>query len=180
MIKKYLNIALAVFVLGGCGGPFTPAPVNIYAEPRAVSQRGVFSFVENGVAYKLNDFKDQFVIANFWSRYCSPCLRELDNLNNFSKKVADNGIKVVIISPASEWHSLEEQQKFLQKYGAPDLDFYVDKKGDLSADLGIFTSPNTVLINRHGKEIGRIRGSVEWDDDEVIEYIYKIKAQNNQ
>ena len=98
----------------------------------------------------------------------------------FSKKVADNGIKVVIISPASEWHSLEEQQKFLQKYGAPDLDFYVDKKGDLSADLGIFTSPNTVLINRHGKEIGRIRGSVEWDDDEVIEYIYKIKAQNNQ
>lgn len=58
--------------------------------------------------------------------------------------------------------------------------FYVDKKGDLSADLGIFTSPNTVLINRHGKEIGRIRGSVEWDDDEVIEYIYKIKAQNNQ
>lgn len=180
MIKKYLNIALAVFVLGGWGGLFKPDPVNIYAEPRALPQREMFRFAENGEAYKLNDFKDQFVIANFWSRYCSPCLRELDNLNNFSKKVADNGIKVVIISPASEWHSLEEQQKFLQKYGAPDLDFYVDKKGDLSVDLGIFTSPNTVLINRHGKEIGRIRGSVEWDDDEVIEYIYKIKAQNNQ
>ena len=76
--------------------------------------------------------------------------------------------------------SVPAGQISLQKYGAPDLDFYVDKKGDLSADLGIFTSPNTVLINRHGKEIGRIRGSVEWDDDEVIEYIYKIKAQNNQ
>ena len=148
MIKKYLNIALAVFVLGGWGGLFKPDPVNIYAEPRALPQREMFRFAENGEAYKLNDFKDQFVIANFWSRYCSPCLRELDNLNNFSKKVADNGIKVVIISPAGEWHSLEEQQKFLQKYGAPDLDFYVDKKGDLSADLGIFTSPNTVLINR--------------------------------
>ncbi len=83
-------------------------------------------------------------------------------------------------APASEWKSLEEQQRFLRKYGAPDLDFYVDKKGDLSADLGIFTSPNTVLINRHGQEIGRIRGSAEWDDDDVIEYIYKIKAQHNQ
>lgn len=112
MIKKYLNIALAVFVLGGWGGLFKPDPVNIYAEPRALPQREMFRFAENGEAYKLNDFKDQFVIANFWSRYCSPCLRELDNLNNFSKKVADNGIKVVIISPASEWHSLEEQQKF--------------------------------------------------------------------
>lgn len=180
MIKKYLNIALAVFVLGGLGRPFQAGSGQYLCRTPALPQREMFRFAENGEAYKLNDFKDQFVIANFWSRYCSPCLRELDNLNNFSKKVADNGIKVVIISPASEWHSLEEQQKFLQKYGAPDLDFYVDKKGDLSADLGIFTSPNTVLINRHGKEIGRIRGSVEWDDDEVIEYIYKIKAQNNQ
>ena len=48
----------------------------------------------------------------------------------------------------------------------------------LAEDLGIFTSPNTVLINRKGEEIGRIRGSIDWDDDDVIEYIYKIKAQH--
>lgn len=112
MIKKYLNIALAVFVLGGWGGLFKPDPVNIYAEPRALPQREMFRFAENGEAYKLNDFKDQFVIANFWSRYCSPCLRELDNLNNFSKKVADNGIKVVIISPASDGTVLKNSRSF--------------------------------------------------------------------
>lgn len=178
MIKKFINIILAVLVLGGWG-VFQPDPVNIYPEARALPERQMFHYSDTGEAYKLSDFKEQFVVANFWSRYCTPCLRELDDLNNFSNKVADNGIKVVIISPASEWHSLEEQQKFLQKHGAPDLDFYVDKKGDLAADLGIFTSPNTVLINKKGQEIGRIRGSADWDDEDVIEYIYKIKAQQN-
>lgn len=180
MIKKYIHIWVAVLMLGGWGGIFRPNPVNVFDEPRALPSREMFHYAEDGKAYKLTDFEGQFVVANFWSRHCTPCIRELDNLNNFSKKVADNGIKVVIISPASEWKSLEEQQRFLRRYGAPDLDFYVDKKGDLSADLGIFTSPNTVLINRHGQEIGRIRGSAEWDDDDVIEYIYKIKAQHNQ
>lgn len=178
MIKKIINICFAVVLLGGWG-IFQSDPVNIFPEPRSLPSREMFHYSDTGEAYKLSDFKGQFVVANFWSRHCTPCLRELDNLNNFSKKVADNGIKVVIISPASEWQSLEEQQKFLQRYGASDLDFYVDKKGDLSADLGIFTSPNTVLINKSGQEIGRIRGSAEWDDDDVIEYIYKIKAQHN-
>lgn len=36
----------------------------------------------------------------------------------------------------------------------------------------------TVLIGREGKEIGRIRGSAEWDSQDVIEYMYKIKAEH--
>jgi len=27
-------------------------------------------------------------------------------------------------------------------------------------------------------EIGRIRGAVDWDKEDIIEYIYTIKAQN--
>ena len=39
-------------------------------------------------------------------------------------------------------------------------------------------TPVTVLIGREGKEIGRIRGSAEWDSQDVIEYMYKIKAEH--
>lgn len=176
MAKKLLYIFFSVLTLGGWG---SPDPVNIYSEPRVLPDRAIYRYTEDGEAYKLSDFEEEFVIANFWSRHCMPCLRELDDLNEFSKKVGENGIKVVIISPASEWQGIEDQQKFLERYHGQDLDFYVDKKGDLSADLGIFTSPNTVLVNK-GKEIGRIRGAADWDDDDVIEYIYKIKAQQNK
>lgn len=177
MLKKYLLIAISVFVLGAWS-IFRPDPVNIYDEPRQVPARPMFRYAETGQEYKLSDFKDNFVIAVFWSRHCVPCLRELKSLARYASKVEGNGIKVVIISPAGEWILPDEQQKFLTRHRAQSLDFYVDKKGDLAADLGIFTSPNTVLINKKGEEIGRIRGAVEWDNDDVVEYLYKVKAQH--
>ena len=89
-----------------------------------------------------------------------------------------NGVRVILVSPAEDWMNEDEQKAFLKRYGAADLEAYVDRKAALATDFGIFTSPHAVLVNGESMEIGRIRGSVDWDDEDVIEYIYKIKAQN--
>ena len=57
------------------------------------------------------------------------------------------------------------------------INFYSDRKSALSNSFGIFTSPHTVLIDKNSMEIGRIRGSVDWDDDDVIEYIYNLSSK---
>lgn len=150
--------------------------VNLYDYPRDISAKEIIR--QDNKRFKLSDFRDEFVIAMFWSKHCTPCIKELDDIHNFVIKTTGTGIKVVLISPSQEWVGIDEQRNFLNKYGAPDIDFYVDESGNLAADLGIFTSPNTVLVNKKGQEIGRIRGAADWDDDKVIEYIYKIKAQN--
>ena len=62
MAKKLLYIVFSVIALGGWGNP---EPVNIYPEPRALPDRAVYRYTEDGEAYKLSDFPEQFVIANF-------------------------------------------------------------------------------------------------------------------
>lgn len=178
MLKKYFLTVLAVLSLGAWGWG-KPDPVNIYDEPRELPERKMFLNEENGKSFGLDSFKGQFVIAIFWSRYCMPCIQELPKVSAFQEKVKDTNIKVVMISPASDWVSAAEQKRFLTQFGGGDLEYYVDRKGDLSADLGIFTSPNTVMVNSEGKEIGRIRGTVEWDRDETVEYIYNVKAKHD-
>ena len=150
--------------------------VNIYENPRKFPQRSFYS--PNGQKFKMEDFKGDFIVLVLWSRYCAPCIKELDELNEYSQTVKNDGIRVLLLSKASEWESDAEQKRFLKKYDAQNLEYFNDENGMLAEDLGIFTSPNTVLINRKGEEIGRIRGSIDWDDDDVIEYIYKIKAQH--
>lgn len=150
--------------------------VNIFEFPRDMPEREIIG--EAGNKVKMTDFKGDFVLLILWSRHCSPCVKELDNLNGFVKKTRSNGIRVVMLSPAEEWTSAAEQRAFLEKFQAPDLEFYTDKDGKMAEDLGVFTSPHTVLINKKAQEIGRIRGSAEWDSDDVIEYIYKLKAQH--
>lgn len=151
--------------------------VNIYEEPRDIPSRPIYSYT--GKKVNLTEFEGNFLIVVFWSRYCGPCLRELDNLWNYQQIVANDGIKVILVSPDTEWNNVDEMKKMLKKYHAGDLEAYTDINGQLASDFGIFTSPNTVLINKDSKEIGRLRGSAEWDDEKVVEYIYKIKAEHN-
>lgn len=175
MMKKQIILLLLTCFLSSVALAGSDS-LNIFEEPRKMPDREFYE--ESGKKIKINKFKDDFVVMVFWSRHCMPCIKELDNLNNFMLKTKDDGIKVVAISPFGEWLTLDEERKFLQKFEAPDLEIYLDDNGDMAGDLGIFTYPHTVLINKKGEEIGRIRGAVEWDKPEVIEYIYKIKAQN--
>ena len=173
MFRKILLIMSLIIISSTA---FAHRGANIFAYPRPTPESKIFN--QYGQAFSLKDFSGDFLIAVFWSKTCIPCLRELDDLNNFVKKTQNNNIKVILISPHDEWQTGEEQRTFLKKYGGLELDFYTDKKSKLANDFGIFTSPHTVLINSSSLEIGRIRGSVDWDDNDVIEYIYKIKAQN--
>lgn len=146
--------------------------VNIFAQSRDVPTRQIIH--QSGKKYALTDFNGQFVVAVFWSRNCGPCIKELKDLNTFYLKALQQNIRVILISPASEWHSAVEQRLFLKKFGASDIEFYTDKKGDLAADFGIFSSPHTVLINEDSQEIGRIRGTAKWSDKRMMKYIKSL------
>lgn len=172
MIKKILLIVLfcvcANLVMAKSG-------INIFAYSRPAPQSPIYS--PEGISLRLNDLRGDFVLVMFWSRYCAPCIKELDEINTFVNKTQNNGIKVLLVSNSEEWTGVWEQRQLLQKYGATDVKYYIDKKGTLAGDFGVFSYPHTVLINKSGEEIGRISGTVDWDDDDVVEYIYKLKAQ---
>lgn len=174
MFKFILSLVFITLLRTSPAAAYEDA-VNIYNKPREVPSHQIIH--ESGKYYKLSDFKGNFVLALFWSRDCGPCIAELESLNTFYNQTKDESIKLLIISNNSEWKSVEEQRRFLNKYKSPDLDFYVDNGGQVAADFGIFTSPHTVLINTKGQEIGRIRGSADWSKPAVIKYIRKLKEK---
>ena len=171
MIKKYLLILVLILFSQSV---LAKGGANIFAYSRGAPQTPIYT--PAGQKLNIQDFKGDFVLIMFWSRYCAPCIKELDEINEFVKKTRDNGIKVLLVSKEDEWSTMQEQRNLLIKYGAPDVDFYVDRDGKLAGDFGIFASPHTVLVSRDSQEIGRIRGTADWGDDDVVEYIYKIKA----
>lgn len=174
-MKKYILIFLSAFLFSLSVSARDKA-VNIYEVPRNMPQREIFN--EFGHKIKLDSFKGEFVLLMVWSRNCTPCVKELKNINGFVNKTREDKIRVVMLSPNTEWNTLEEQRYFVNKFGGSDLELYTDKDGKLAEDLGIFTSPHTVLIDTKGQEIGRIRGAAEWDDDKIIEYIRNLKEQH--
>jgi peroxiredoxin len=173
MLKK---IILTLLLICFSSSAFAKKGINIFTYPRKVPTARIFN--QYGQSFNLADFSGNFLIVVFWSKTCIPCIKEIDDINEFIKKTNGTGIKLITVSPDKEWLSAEEQKSFLKKYGGADIDFYTDKKSNLANSFGIFTSPHTVLINSSSMEIGRIRGAIDWDNKKTIEEIYKIKAQN--
>ncbi len=150
--------------------------VNIFAYSRKAPDEKIYD--DYGKAYKLSDFSGDFLIVLFWSKKCIPCLRELDDLQEFVNKTQGNGVKLIMVSPQKDWAVEGEQQAFLSKFEADKVPHFVDRNGKLATAFGIFATPHAVLVDAKSMEIGRIRGSLDWEDDDVIEEIYKIKAGN--
>ena len=171
MKRKHFFLLLIIVLCSSIAN----AAINIYSSPRNLPQSKIIH--PSGANFQLSDFHGDFVLAHFWSRDCAPCIKELSGLNKFHNKVKDKGVRLILISPQSEWFDSNEQSKFLKRYGAHDLEFYVEENDSLSADFGIFTTPHTVIINTKSQEVGRLRGSETWDKDKVIKYILKLKEQ---
>lgn len=172
MMKKIFLIILVLIAFT----QIAEAKFNIFAYSREAPKTKIFDL--EGRAVSLHDFKNDFLVVVFWSKTCIPCLREMKDLSRFVDKVKNDGIKVILVSPEKEWTSKAEQAMILKKYGGEKLDVYLDRKSDLGNEFGIFTSPHSVLIDENSMEIGRVRGAIDWDDEDVIEYIYKLKAQD--
>lgn len=166
-LSGILFLAMAVSVSS------VSAKINIFAKPRYIP--AISFYGDSGKAYGLTDFNTDLLMAVVWSRHCVPCLKDLKPLRIFADKVADEGIKVILISPESDWKTGDERRNFLKKFKAEKLVNYSDRKSKFKDGMGIMVTPTVILVNKDGLEVGQITGTTEWDDPEVISYMIKLK-----
>ena len=151
------------------------AKLNLFETPRYIPNLSYYS--EDGKKHRLNDNKEDMLIALLWSRTCGPCVGDMKHLQSFADKTKNKGIKVIIISPAEEWKSIDERLEFMKKIGAPHLETYLDPKSNFSHGMGVMVTPTAIMVSRNGEEIGQITGAVKWDDPDVIDYLLKLKNE---
>lgn len=93
----------------------------------------------------------------------------MPTLDRLQDKLGGPGFEVVALS--IDRAGIEEVTKFYAEVGVKHLAFYIDSSGKAARDLGTVGLPTTLLIDRKGREIGRLVGPAEWDAPEMIALI---------
>ena len=114
---------------------------------------------------KLSDWKGRVVMLNLWATWCAPCRHEMPSINRLQEQFGSDQFEVVALSVDRK--GLSASAKFLEETKASALKLYVDKTSDALQKLGVIGLPATLLIDREGREIGRLLGPAEWDSDEA-------------
>lgn len=143
---------------------------NLFDKPRPVPR---IAFTDgDGADRSLGDFRGRVVLLNLWATWCAPCRREMPALDRLQARLGNRGFEVVAL--AVDRAGPEQVREFLAEVGAPHLKLYLDRTTRSMRTLGIIGLPTTLLIDRRGREVGRLIGAAEWDSDEALGLIERF------
>lgn len=150
------------------------APRGLYVLQYPVDMPDVPLAAEDASLKDLKNEASDLTVLIFWSKSCFPCLREMKYLETLYPKAAQDNIRILLVSPASEWKDNAEERAFLTKFKAPTIPFYNDQDNQMSLKLGIGSTPYTVIMDKQGKKIATIQGEADWSSDKLYKMIKKL------
>jgi thiol-disulfide isomerase/thioredoxin len=108
----------------------------------------------------LKDLAGKPIILHFWATWCGPCVKELPDLDAYSKNLEDTAHVIAIVTDMKDVAKVRE---FYRTKGIQNLNIYFDKSGQLTRTFRTPALPTSIFINSQGHEIGRIQGAIEWN-----------------
>ncbi|MFK0692277.1 TlpA disulfide reductase family protein [Mesorhizobium sp. IMUNJ 23033] len=145
------------------------APQNfaVLDAPAAVPE---ISFADGaGQPRTLADYSGKVVLLNIWATWCAPCRKEMPTLDRLQAKLGGPDFEVVALS--MDRKGPDVVKKFYAEIGIQHLALNIDTSAKAMFALGSVGLPMTLLINRSGKEIGRLIGPAEWDAPDMVDFI---------
>ena len=164
MTSRLLRLAtLAALIIPLDAAAFNFAPT----EPKPVPELIFFDGEGNEVT--LADFQGEVVVLNLWATWCAPCRREMPSLDRLQAQYGGDGLEVIALS--LDRGDIGKAREFFDELGISSLAVYHDPQARAGRELGAPGLPTTILIDRTGREVGRLLGPAEWDSEEAITVI---------
>jgi thiol-disulfide isomerase/thioredoxin len=123
----------------------------------------------------IDSFKGKVVLLNVWATWCHPCRGEMPDLDKLQAQLGGKNFEVVALN--IDRGGIDAPKKFLAETGATHLGLFHDPSGNAFSDLRVVGMPTTLLLNRNGKEIGRMIGPAKWDSPDAVRLIKAAIAE---
>jgi thiol-disulfide isomerase/thioredoxin len=123
----------------------------------------------------LKHWQGRVVLLNLWATWCAPCRKEMPELDRLQAELGSDRFEVVAL--AVDRAGAEGARKFLAETGVKSLALYVDPAARAGTQLKTIGLPTTILIDREGREVGRLTGPAVWDSAEAKRLIRAVVGE---
>jgi thiol-disulfide isomerase/thioredoxin len=112
----------------------------------------------------LADFRGRFVLVNLWATWCGPCVGEMPSLDRAQQKFGD---RLQILAISEDRGGGAVVRPFLETHRLARLAVFLDAPLAAWQALKARVLPTSFLIDRGGRIVAKLEGSVVWDSPTV-------------
>jgi len=123
-----------------------------------------------GPNLRLEEYRGQVVLLNFWASWCGPCRQEMPVLDRLHQRYEDTGFAVLGVNVEGE---KAPAQKIVDKTNVT-FPVLIDEKQSVSELYDLEAMPSTVVIDRDGMVRYIHRGYKPGDEAKYVQVVKEL------
>ena len=152
-MKKTLILALVVFVL---------TATSAWADDESKEPVDFTLQQLHGETVSLSDFRQKWIVLNYWATWCAPCRKEIPDLSSLHEARED----IVVLGLAFEDTEMENFDEFLEEFHPSYPILLVDVYAPPEPFGAPKVLPTTIILNPEGYPVKTYLGPVTREDIE--------------
>ena len=142
---------------------------NLVLIKKPIAYEEVIFKDKNQKNMNLSNYKGKLIVLNFWATWCAPCREEMPSLDNLQSNEKLNNLIVLPINIGQE--NILKSEAFFKELNIKNLNIYFDPTVMLAKKFSLRGVPTSIIFNKEGKEFARIIGSIDFNDEEFINWL---------
>lgn len=142
-------------------------PFRLQRDPQPLLSPPILD--EAGHERRLADFAGRVILLNIWATWCPPCREEMPMLDRLQARIggADFQVLALCIDDAG----IDRGRRFFDEIGITNLSLFWAESLRVQMAFAFVGLPTTLLIDRQSREIGRLQGPFNWDNEDTTTQI---------
>ena len=126
---------------------------------------------QDGNFLKMSDYKGKVVIVNFWATWCPPCRKEMPSMQRAWEILQKEDIMMLAINVGEDGDQIFS---FTAEYPV-EFPLIMDSDSSVVNQWKVRGLPTTYIVNPAGQIVYQAIGDREWDSEEIMNQIRKLK-----
>ena len=162
-------LVIFIFLISNTFANETPNIKNLIINKELKEYTDLTILDDQNNQLNLSNYKGNILLLNFWATWCAPCKEEMPSLDLLkSNKDLDN-LKIFPVNVGQD--NVKKAKKFFDDLNIKNLDLYFDENINLTKKFALRGIPTSVLLNKNGKEFARVIGSIDFNEENFIEWL---------
>ena len=162
-------LVIFIFLISNTFANETPNIKNLIINKELKEYTNLTVLDDQNNQINLSDYKGNILLLNFWATWCAPCKEEMPSLDLLKSNKGLNKLKIFPVNVGQD--NVKKAKEFFDDLKIKNLNLYFDENINLTKKFALRGIPTSILLNKNGKEFARVIGSIDFNEENFIEWL---------